>query len=350
MTERENILRTVNFENPEHIPVNFWINPACWKVYPQEELLGLMKEHPLLFPDFEMPKLPVIPEFPNVARKDEAYIDDWGCQWETTEDGITGTVTKHPLNEWEDYKDYKIPDSSICMGIGKINWEEERKRIVNLKESGKIAMSGLRHGHTFLQVCDIRGYENVIFDMQDEEPLLDKLLEDITEFNLDIINRYLDMDVDIITYPEDLGMQIGPMLSPENFQKYILPCYEKMIAPAKKKGTPIHMHSDGDIRTLIPFLMESGMNVLNLQDLVNGIPWIKENLKGKVCIDLDVDRQKITPYGTPSDIEKLISKEVQELGMRQGGLMMIYGLYPGVPLENVKAVMDSMEKYAFYFT
>ena len=29
---------------------------------------------------------------------------------------------------------------------------------------------------------------------------------------------------------------------------------------------------------------------------------------------------------------------------------MIYGLYPGVPLENVKALMDAMEKYAFYFS
>jgi len=28
---------------------------------------------------------------------------------------------------------------------------------------------------------------------------------------------------------------------------------------------------------------------------------------------------------------------------------MIYGLYPGVPLSNVKALMDAMEKYATYY-
>ena len=28
---------------------------------------------------------------------------------------------------------------------------------------------------------------------------------------------------------------------------------------------------------------------------------------------------------------------------------MVYGLYGGVPPENVKAVMDAMEKYAFYY-
>jgi len=45
------------------------------------------------------------------------------------------------------------------------------------------------------------------------------------------------------------------------------------------------------------------MDILNLQDMVNGIGWIKENLKGKVCIDLDIDRQRITPYGTEKEVD-----------------------------------------------
>ncbi len=33
-----------------------------------------------------------------------------------------------------------------------------------------------------------------------------------------------------------------------------------------------------------------------------------------------------------------------------GGLMMIYDMYPGVPLKNAKALMDAREKYAFYYS
>ena len=62
------------------------------------------------------------------------------------------------------------------------------------------------------------------------------------------------------------------------------------------------------------------MDILNLQDMVNGIGWIKENLKGKVCIDLDIDRQRITPYGTEKEVDQLILEEVRELGSAQGGL------------------------------
>ena len=85
-----------------------------------------------------------------------------------------------------------------------------------------------------------------------------------------------------------------------------------------------------------------------MQDLVNGIDWIAAHFRGKVCIDLDIDRQKITPYGIPAQIDALIREEIEKISCREGGLMMVYGLYPGVPLENVKALMDAMERYAFY--
>ena len=87
------------------------------------------------------------------------------------------------------------------------------------------------------------------------------------------------------------------------------------------------------------------MDIITLQDLVNGVDWIAERFKGRVCIDLDIDRQSVTPYGTPEDIDRLIRTEVETLSSKDGGLMMIYGLYPGVPIENVKALMDAMERY-----
>lgn len=122
------------------------------------------------------------------------------------------------------------------------------------------------------------------------------------------------------------------------------------MEPAFRKGIPIHMHSDGDIRLLTEALLSLPISVLNLQDLVNGLDWIKKNLCGRICIELDIDRQVITPYHSPKQIRELIRSEVTSLGSKQGGLMMIYGLYPGVPLENINSLMNAMEDYAFYYT
>ena len=46
---------------------------------------------------------------------------------------------------------------------------------------------------------------------------------------------------------------------------------------------------------------------------------------------------------TPEQIDALIREEVEKLGSKDGGLMMIYGLYPGVSIENTRAVMEAMD-------
>ena len=61
-----------------------------------------------------------------------------------------------------------------------------------------------------------------------------------------------------------------------------------------------------------------------------------------------MDRQSVTASGSPAQIDALIREEVEKLGSRDGGLMMIFGLYPGLPLENVAAIMDAMQKHAFH--
>lgn len=350
MNNRENILKAIRFESPEYIPMTFSINAACWQNYSQDFLFDLMESHKLLFPDFKRPEGKYSPDFALVARKDSPYTDDWGCLWETTENGITGTVTRHPLKSWTDLRHYKAPDPEVCTGIGPVNWRELEANFKKAREDGEITRGGLRHGHTFLQLCDIRGYENLMFDMADDEPGLRELAAMVEDFNMSIIRRYINMKADIIHYPEDLGMQTGPMLSPRHFREYIKPSYQRLMQPAREKGSIIHMHSDGHLHDLIDDIIDGGVQIINLQDLVNGIDWIAGRFAGKVCVELDIDRQFITTKGTPEQIDALIHEEVSKIGRKDGGLMMVFGLYPGTPPQNVKAIMDAMEKYALYYS
>lgn len=349
MTPRENYLRTVRFDRPDYIPMIFHINAACWHHYDQDFLQDMKESHRFLFPDFKRQEK-VSPSYNLDQRKDQPHTDSWGCIWETTDDGITGSVHQHPLDDWSKFDEYKAPDPDKTNGIFPIDWQNIRARIDRQRSSGKLVCGGLPHGHTFLRLQDIRGYQNLIFDMIDEEPNLPKLIEMVEDFNYQYVIKWMELDPEMMSYPEDLGMQVGPMLSPDNFRKYIKPVYQRLMKPARDKGCIVHMHSDGDIRTLVDDLIDGGVEVINLQDLVNGIDWIAEKFAGRTCIDLDIDRQSITARGTPEQIDSLIREEVEKLGSKQGGLMMIYGLYPGLPVENIKSLMDAMEKYATYYS
>ena len=350
MNKRENLLRTIRFETPEYIPMAFGINNACWNHYNHNDLFDLMDLHPRLFPDFVRPEGKFKPQYRLTALADKPYTDPWKCVWKTTEDGITGSVHTNPLSNWEDLKNYKAPDPLRTDGTYPIDWKAKSEDVKKAKDAGKFIEGRLPHGHTFLRLQDIRGYENFIFDMCDDNPKIYKLIEMVEEFNYTFVSKWMELDPDMMSYPEDLGMQVGPMLSPEQFRKYIKPVYQRMMKLARDKGIIVHMHSDGDIRTLVDDLIDGGVDVINLQDLVNGVDWIAEKFSGKVCVDLDVDRQNITFSGTPAQVDALIFEEVKKIGSKKGGLMLLYGLYPGVPLKNISAMMDAMERYSLYYS
>jgi hypothetical protein len=340
----ENTLRAIRFEHPEYIPVVFWINPACWHHYPPDALLELTSSHPLLFPN--PPSRSVLLPW---ERAGEPYVDSWNCTWETTDDGITGAVTQHPLADWHALRSFTPPDPDRTNGMGPVSWHQTEEEIAGIRQEGKHPVGSLEHGHTFLRLSYLRGYERLLYDMADGDHRLRRLIEMVEAFSLGIVRRYVDLGIAMMRYPEDLGMQRGPMLAPRHFREYIKPVYDRLMAPARRAGCLVHMHSDGDIRDLMDDLVVSGVDALNLQDLVNGIDWIAARLKGRICIDLDIDRQSVTRFGDPGQIDALIREEVEKLGSPEGGLMLIYGLYPGVPLENVQALMDALERYATFY-
>ena len=349
MTKRENILKAVRFERPDYIPMTFGINAACWHHYDQNTLQDLMEAHPFLFPHFQRREI-IKPHYNVTQRKDEPYTDPWRCVWETSDNGITGSVHDHPLADWQAFDNYTAPSPEQTDGTHPVNWEQIREHVKQLKDEGQLVTGGLPHGHTFLRLQDIRGYENLIYDMADQDTRLDRLIGMISDFNYDYVMKWIELQPDIMTYPEDLGMQVGPMISPDHFRRYIKPVYERVMKPARERGIIVHMHSDGDIRDLTDELIDGGVEIINLQDLVNGIDWIAKQFRGRICVDLDIDRQDITARRTPEQIDKLIRQEVETVGTPKGGLMMIYGLYPGIPIENIEALMDTMERYTTYYS
>ncbi len=342
MTYRENYLKTVRFEHPDHIPVNFSINESIYYAYEADDIAELLESHPII-----AGKHVIRQDLLGRNREQKPYqkrfFDEFGVEWEEIQPGIRGTVIRHPLEDFAKIRDYTFP------ALPQFDVESGKAAVQSAKEQGHLTCAGLPHGHTFLRLTDLCGYGNVLMGMADEDEDLELLMHRLEEYNCAFTDYWGKLGYDMISYPEDLGMQVGPMISPGLFQKYIKPMYQRMMKPARDSGAIVHMHSDGDIRVLADDLLDGGVDILNLQDLVNGIDWIRERYAGKTCIDLDIDRQKVTVFGTPAEVDALIREEVEKLSSPAGGLMLVYGWYAGTPLENVRALMDALEKYMFYW-
>jgi len=64
---------------------------------------------------------------------------------------------------------------------------------------------------------------------------------------------------------------------------------------------------------------------------------------------LDPDRQ-LFPFCTPQDIHEHVREAVMKLGSKEGGLMLHAECEPDVPLENIEAICQALEKYRTAFS
>jgi len=273
-------------------------------------------------------------------EKENFYKDKWGCLWHYPGRYLDGQVVEHPLDSWSKFREFRLPDPN-----GYIDWQAAKERIDRVKREGRVAFGSIEHGFLYLRLEYLRGFENFIIDVAEKRKELKELISLITSFWCEMVKRWLSLGVDGISFGDDLGHQRSLPISPRDWRALIKPAYTQIFSLCREKGIEVYLHTDGYIVEIIRDLIECGVTILNPQDLVNGLDNLERLAKSRVCIDLDIDRQKITAFGKPEDIRQHIQRCVQKLGSPQGGLMLLFGAYPGTPKENICAVVEAMEKY-----
>ena len=191
-----------------------------------------------------------------------------------------------------------------------------------------------------------------MLDFAQEPPELQRLIDVVLAYNLRQTRIKLESlanEPQIVSFGDDLGMQTSLPMSPAKWRKYLKPCYMQLYQPFRRAGHFVYMHSDGHIVEIIPDLVDCGVNVINPQVRANGLQALAEVCKGRVCVDLDLDRQ-LFPFCTPDDIDAHVRAAVETLGSPEGGLWLKAEIGFDVPLENVEAICAALEKYRSYFS
>ena len=116
MSERENYLRALEFNNPEWVPITIEFLPSVWKKY-GDKLRDVLLRYPLIDKNLWLDQMNYDDTDP--LYKEGAYFkDDWGCMWYNAQDGILGQVIEHPLSDWKEFNKLNIPDP-----LEQIDWK-----------------------------------------------------------------------------------------------------------------------------------------------------------------------------------------------------------------------------------
>lgn len=312
--------KAITYDYPETLPVSIGILPAAWMKY-GKDLQKLIDGYPQFFGGRQI-DLDHIENITPFSYHSGSFTDEWGCVWSNIDEGMESIVTGHPVQTEEDVRNLKIPE-----------YRDGR----------------LPHGFMYLRLLDLCGFEFAMTMFAEEGDEIQILIDKVLTYNCYQIEAILDRIGDIVYFGDDLGMQKGLAIGPERWRKYLKPCFKKMydIVKRKNKNALIYMHTDGCIWEIMHDLMECGVDMINPQYRANGLDNLVRVCKGKIPINLDLDRQ-LFPFATRSQIFDHVGECVEALYLPQGGLGLNLEFNYEIPLENMAAALDAAEKYRHY--
>lgn len=285
-----------------------------------------------------------------IQREDGYFQNEWGIIQKEGEFGIE--MKGHPLSEASisDLDTYPWPKPEVCL-----NLEGMEERAKQLFEDGEYAIA-LRSpcNGIFELACWLRGTENFMIDMLEEPEFAEKLCEKITDtqiswydYLLQNTGKYLDM----VETGDDYGSQNSLLISPNCLKSIILP-QRKRLNEAIKRQAPnakIFLHCCGSIASIIPDLVECGVDVLNpVQTRAKDMDpvMLKQRFGDFVCFHGGIDTQSCM-RGTKEMVEREVRTMLLAMKGRGGYILTSCNhIQNDIPVENILAMFEFAKTFS----
>jgi len=150
---------------------------------------------------------------------------------------------------------------------------------------------------------------------------------------------------------DDAGTQRGELLRPELFREMILPHYRRLCNWVHANTTwKTFLHSCGSIYQYIPGWIEAGIDILNPVQIsaANMEPErLKRDFGGKIVFwGGGCDTQRVLPLGTPQAVRDHVRHNLEVFAPGGGYVFtQVHNIQQNVPVENVEAMLEAAWEY-----
>nr|AGS57587.1 hypothetical protein [uncultured bacterium] len=230
-----------------------------------------------------------------------------------------------------------------------LDFSEPMRRVKYAHEKGLAIFGGM--WCPFFHVAgDFFGMENYFIKMYTNPDVVHAVTSHIVDFYIETNKRWFEIAKDYCTASfigNDFGTQRDLFISPECFDKFVLPYIKRLLEPIKKTGLHIAFHCCGSVDRIIPKLIDCGVEILHpIQAKAKGMEAV--NLERKYGKDLvflgGVDTQELLPFGTPAQVREEVLRLRDVFGDHFIVSPSHEALLPHVPFENVMAMCKAAKE------
>lgn len=283
-----------------------------------------------------------------MSKRNPAYgelnvTDDWGVtrSWPI---GTPGAFPVHDeehivIKDMENWKDYiKVPPIITDPEA----WKEAAEAAAQVDRSKYFVTTFYAPG-IFEQCHYLMEITNCLMNFYEYPDEMHEIIDVIVNYELGFAEQVCKyVKPDALFHHDDWGSQISTFLSPAMFEEFFLEPYKKVYGYYKEHGVQVIMHhSDSYAKTLIPYMIEMGIDIWQGVMKSNDIADCIKQYGGQITFMGGVDSAEVdNPYWT----EEIVAAKVREACETFGKLYFIPGASQGLPLSNYEGVYDCMTR------
>jgi len=278
---RENLVRAYTRNNPMWVP-----NRSVEVDAPMFQTLNGMPEA----------------DFSSKVRYD--WVDWYGVDWTFVPEAggpmlKTGTQFMDDILDWEKKVKFPVLDD--------YDWEGLCAKFMEKHDPEKPVQVDIGLGATERLVSLLGGYTDAMLAMAEEPEAVRDLLEAFADWEISVIDRLMkNIPLDVVLYHDDWGTERDTFFSEKMMEEIVFEPTKRIFQHVKKNNMCMELHSCGHIERFIPYMIDMGVDLLQIQARCNDIASYKEKYGDKIGFDLMV-------MPKPGDTKEDVVQQVREL-------------------------------------
>ncbi|MGD9401974.1 MAG: uroporphyrinogen decarboxylase family protein [bacterium] len=355
MTSRERVGIALDRGVPDRVPIHdgYWDEAVQrWRGEGMPEAAARDRDSIWDYFDMEIRQIPIDPSFmfeEKVIADDERYIlkrvSDGGVYKYIKGSTATPGLVEFPLKgrrEWQDLKERLRPSADRLPA-------DLRARYRKYREDGRFVVIVMHNPYE--ATWSKFGVTNLLESMKLDPELVREVFAAVTDMNLAMCEEILGAgyEVDGGWIWGDIAYNKGTLFSIRMYEDLLQPFNKRLAGFFRERGLPVVYHTDGDVRTVIPLLIEAGMTCLQpLESKANmDLVELKREYGDRLAFMGGIDFEAISK-GEASMIEEIRSKVGR--GKEGGGYIYHsdHSVPPKVSLDQYRRVLDLVLEYGRY--